>query len=455
MTVRGLRTAPRETLPRLLGVVFATAALLALQAQAADGPFELEDVEYVLLDDVHPGVGGEGVVDVYFRALTRYRLPVPDLRAVDVALLQDGQRVGPARVTSLRRLDEAELGVACVVALDVSRTMMGTPFEEARQAALRLVERLSPADRAAVVAFSNRVEMVAGFDDERSELAEQLAALEPHTDAMSTRLYDAIYAAARLLRGNATLPRRAFVVLFTDGRDGGSERSADEVVQLAGGGPAEPRIPIFTIGYTGRGQDGLAALRRLSSQTGADSTRAVDLNEFYDDVLEQIRSTYVMRFEAAMDGAPHDITIEVDGHTDERRAAYPAVFRTRSRTWSPAVALGAAVAALVGFVAFGRLRASRPDGRLRFLDGPRSDESVAVRGDRVRIGALEENDVAIPSRSVSRFHAELRKDGEQWTLFDLDSTNGTRLNGKRITRAPLRAGDRIRIGDVEMVFEAR
>jgi pSer/pThr/pTyr-binding forkhead associated (FHA) protein len=39
-------------------------------------------------------------------------------------------------------------------------------------------------------------------------------------------------------------------------------------------------------------------------------------------------------------------------------------------------------------------------------------------------------------------------------IVDLDSTNGTRVNGSPVTSAPLRAGDRIRIGEIEVVFEA-
>ena len=75
-------------------------------------------------------------------------------------------------------------------------------------------------------------------------------------------------------------------------------------------------------------------------------------------------------------------------------------------------------------------------------------------GPRTRIGALVENDVAVPAPSVSRVHAEIRAEGKGFTLVDLGSTNGTRVNGSRIEMARLRPGDRVKLGEVELVFES-
>jgi pSer/pThr/pTyr-binding forkhead associated (FHA) protein len=50
----------------------------------------------------------------------------------------------------------------------------------------------------------------------------------------------------------------------------------------------------------------------------------------------------------------------------------------------------------------------------------------------------------------------LRRDGEQWLLVDLGSTNGTRLNGWRITRpVAVRPGDRVAFGSVKFCIVAR
>jgi hypothetical protein len=245
-------------------------------------------------------------------------------------------------------------------------------------------------------------------------------------------------------------------VAFSDGRDSGSTHSLEDVIALATGKPSEPRLPVFTIGYEGRGSDGLDSLRRLAAGTGADAARDVEGAEFYDDVLRQMRGSFLLRFAAVLDGAPHRLAVEVEGHSDERSAAYPALAQAPAvafqTPWQLPALAAAAVLLLLALWLSRRGRA--PAARLRFLDGPLARQEIALRAGRTRIGALAENDVAIASPSVSRVHAEIRSEGDHWVIVDLDSTNGTRVNGSPVTSAPLRAGDRIRIGEVEVVFEA-
>lgn len=55
--------------------------------------------------------------------------------------------------------------------------------------------------------------------------------------------------------------------------------------------------------------------------------------------------------------------------------------------------------------------------------------------------------------SVSRQHALLRRVGPAWKLYDLDSTNGTWLNGRRVTGGvPVTSGDEIQVGRVRLAF---
>jgi pSer/pThr/pTyr-binding forkhead associated (FHA) protein len=79
---------------------------------------------------------------------------------------------------------------------------------------------------------------------------------------------------------------------------------------------------------------------------------------------------------------------------------------------------------------------------------------VPLSSDRVVVGRSRECDVRIDDGNVSRRHAELSRDhDERWTVVDLGSTNGTEVNGRRISRrTPLADGDRIAIGGTELVF---
>lgn len=62
-------------------------------------------------------------------------------------------------------------------------------------------------------------------------------------------------------------------------------------------------------------------------------------------------------------------------------------------------------------------------------------------------------DIVMDDRKVSREHAIVERIGARTVLTDTGSTNGTWLNGKRLTgTAELRDGDRIRVGQVELVF---
>lgn len=86
------------------------------------------------------------------------------------------------------------------------------------------------------------------------------------------------------------------------------------------------------------------------------------------------------------------------------------------------------------------------------VDGQRRHFSLDK--DEVRIGRGPENDVVLADFSVSRNHALLQRRSGAWTLFDLQSTNGVRLNGKTVEEALLKPGDRIGVGAFELEAES-
>jgi len=64
-------------------------------------------------------------------------------------------------------------------------------------------------------------------------------------------------------------------------------------------------------------------------------------------------------------------------------------------------------------------------------------------------------DLVLDDRTVSRRHAELRRDGDAWVLLDLRSTNGTWINGWRIREAEVKPGDMVALGRLPVVFASR
>lgn len=71
----------------------------------------------------------------------------------------------------------------------------------------------------------------------------------------------------------------------------------------------------------------------------------------------------------------------------------------------------------------------------------------------ITIGRAPDNAIVIEDSSVSSRHAQLERSGETYRLKDLESTNGTRVNGLPVTETALRFDDRIRFGAVDVRFE--
>jgi hypothetical protein len=76
----------------------------------------------------------------------------------------------------------------------------------------------------------------------------------------------------------------------------------------------------------------------------------------------------------------------------------------------------------------------------------------------VRIGRATDNDVVIDNKRISRYHAQLRWVETSWLLYDLDSTNGTYVDGQRVDPAQphaLAAGAALRLGDHDLRVDER
>ncbi|HSK76642.1 MAG TPA: adenylate/guanylate cyclase domain-containing protein [Thermoanaerobaculia bacterium] len=91
--------------------------------------------------------------------------------------------------------------------------------------------------------------------------------------------------------------------------------------------------------------------------------------------------------------------------------------------------------------------------RLRFVVHG-EDRLVPLSGGKVRLGRGADNDVVLSDVSVSRYHAEIRRESDGWVLHDMKSTNGVEVNGVPVERAVLHAGDRLGVGSFSLLVEA-
>jgi predicted component of type VI protein secretion system len=114
---------------------------------------------------------------------------------------------------------------------------------------------------------------------------------------------------------------------------------------------------------------------------------------------------------------------------------------------------------------FGHTMVYSPDREPRRLEAPLPAPSseramlvgegrrIVLSGERLLVGRSRDCDLVLEDPNVSRRHMELRRDRAGWVAVDLGSTNGVRVNGRRVEEVPLEPGDEIALGLARLRFE--
>lgn len=89
---------------------------------------------------------------------------------------------------------------------------------------------------------------------------------------------------------------------------------------------------------------------------------------------------------------------------------------------------------------------------LQVIDGFEKGRVYADLPTPVTIGREEDNTIQLNDERISRFHAKIQEDSDHFILTDLDSTNGTKVNGHPIQLRVLQIGDCLEFGRSRMVF---
>ncbi len=93
--------------------------------------------------------------------------------------------------------------------------------------------------------------------------------------------------------------------------------------------------------------------------------------------------------------------------------------------------------------------------RLSIVHGPETGKSYLL-GETTRLGRALDNDIHIPDTQTSRYHAIIEHRENGYVIRDLDSTNGTFVNGKRVDREmELHIGDAITVGKTRFIVLVR
>ena len=91
--------------------------------------------------------------------------------------------------------------------------------------------------------------------------------------------------------------------------------------------------------------------------------------------------------------------------------------------------------------------------KLVVLSEGQTGRSYELKVEKTTVGRLEDNSFQIPEQSVSSHHCEILLKGNEVVVKDLNSTNGTYINGEKITEKALKPGQILRLGQIEVRLE--
>ena len=222
---------------------------------------------------------------------------VPGLDRGAFSVYEDGVK------QELALFNKDRLPLSVVLLMDASASMDDKVLP-AKSAAKRFVSTLVPADRARVVAFNNRIEVLEDFTNDQEALNAAVDRLHP---SGSTALHNAFYISIKDLQKEkqaGPAVRRQAIILLSDGENTASIVTDEQVIELA----RKAEIAIYSIRITTdyEGDKGRAAFSQathllsvLARETGGQAffpAQIQELDAVYDRIAEEMRTQYSLGY---------------------------------------------------------------------------------------------------------------------------------------------------------------
>jgi VWFA-related protein len=216
--------------------------------------------------------------------VTDGRKPVGGLTASDFDLRDNGVP------QAIEIVDAADVPLNVVLALDTSASTRGPRQAQLVEASRALLERLKPADRAALTTFSHAVASRVRLTSDLDTIRAALAAVTP---AGRTAVMDGAYVA---LTTTLAEPGRSLVVIATDGSDISSWLRVEDVIETA------KRANAVVYAVASADARRTSDLEQLAHATGGDVLRVTTdggLRGAFESILRDFRSRYVLAYTPA------------------------------------------------------------------------------------------------------------------------------------------------------------
>lgn len=287
-----------------------------------------------------------------------------------------------------------------------------------------------------------------------------------------------------------TLPPRRILLLMSDGKDAIADKAAAVEKRINGISEIakDTRAKVYAIGFTIDVPEPLVNLTTLASKTSGvyrriSEEKANDIATEIEAIARELQNQYVITFEPLEwkgSEAPVNVRLEVtapNGTPMQRIYTEPVKVgllpTDHWNAWLKYVVFGLGGLLGIGLIwllikAVLKGRKNRPvevaeeegpvgpyKGKLTALTGVYAGKEFYLTEDVTTIGSIAGNSIVLQEQGVSKRHAGIKIEEMRFELADFGSTNGTHVNGAKITKQFLRDGDEIRIGECKMKFSLK
>ncbi len=101
-----------------------------------------------------------------------------------------------------------------------------------------------------------------------------------------------------------------------------------------------------------------------------------------------------------------------------------------------------------------KILAGADDSMLVGINAPFDGQVFHLTKHNQTIGRKTEQDIVLDDPSISSLHAQITKEDDNWKIINLLSSNGTFVNGKKVSISPLKDGDKVNFGQAEFIFKS-
>lgn len=481
----------RSPLARFLALAAAGAVAFAPAAALAS---KLE-IDRIVEDDV----ATKGELVIFADILDDNGLVIKDQDPNDIHFYFDDVEVpGTVQVKTFKEANQ-QLNIALLLAAHQGYAVpivdTATVLAQEKAGFVNFLKNLSDQDRVAAWFYNEKgITPVQSWSTTQLQTAGNVDSLVKPPEgsegdkATAAPLYTSIERVLNAMKEDeANQPGRRVLVLMSDGLDTNTQAkpaAVDAKIKTIAEAALSQKVKIYGIGYTADIPEPLVKLSGLATATNGVWKKLEKFDTIPDDIAgisNELKNQYVITFKPTdYSGSDKPVTVRMElkaknGANLKRVATDTIKWPSVSKLPQILMIVGIAVGSLLGlFLIFllikkiAKSRKNRPQavveeeayagpykGKLACMTGQYAGRDFFLTEDVTTIGSIAGNTIVLVEAGVSKRHAGIKIEDMRFELADFGSTNGTHVNGAKITKQFLKDGDEVRIGEAKMRFSLK